>query len=113
MMNYNEESSILRKHTALGITAFVCSIIFVIMIILGLGLTSMYSKGIQENIHPLRSFATTIVYWTFFLLFVSLFLGIAGIKEEYSKKIFPTIAVLISLFGIIATVITILVSRSA
>lgn len=110
---YNDENLTSKKHTALGISAFVCSTAFIIILTLGLGLASMYGNDTQQDGHPLKAFGTTIIYWIFFLLFVSLFLGIAGIKEEDAKKVFPSLAVLMSLFGIIATIVTILISRSA
>ena len=99
-----------KKHTALGISAFISSIVFVIIWMVILGLSSMFYNT-QTETHPIMSFLGWMIIGTFFLFFVSLILGIAAVKEENANKIFPKIAISISSIGIVATIIIILIGK--
>ena len=109
-MIYNDENISPKKHTTLGISAFISSIIFVIIWMIVLGLSSMFYNA-QPEAHPIMSFLGWMIVGTFLLFFIPLILGIAASKEENVNKVFPVIAISISSIGIIATIVIILIGR--
>ena len=111
-MYLEDKNSTKKNHTILGVTAFLCSLIFIITLMLISALTTVFSKSVSENADSIMSLLGWMLYGTVFLLFVSLLLGILGIREENAKRIFPTMAIIISSFGITSIMVLVFSSSS-
>lgn len=102
-MSFENNNMTIKKHTILGIISFCCAVIFIILWMVALSLISIfYPHKVSSSI---MGFLALMLYMTCFLLFLSFVLGILAVREKNALKVFPIMAILISLFGVITTIV--------
>lgn len=104
-----------KKHTGIGIASFITAtvtMVLVFMVIVIAGVVEVSTPGGLNEESPEAVIIGLVIIFLFVLLFVSFGLGIAGLFQKESKKVFPILGVVFSLITFWGTIALAVIGNS-